>query len=130
LRGLSRDPLSGLVAEERERSAERSTLDDRSMKCYNAGGTPLVTLSKCLYYIGRMTATTISFRADDQTVSELRQLAGTRNMSDAIRELIHAQYVSRLYEQAALDAERLRDDPADQAEVKAVNEELDEISAW
>jgi hypothetical protein len=77
-----------------------------------------------------MTATTISFRADDQTVSELRQLAGTRNMSDAIRELIHAQYVSRLYEQAALDAERLRDDPADQAEVKAVNEELDEISAW
>lgn len=77
-----------------------------------------------------MTATTISFRADDQTVSELRQLAGTRNMSDAIRELIHAQYVSRLYEQAALDAERLRNDPADQAEVRAVNEELDEISAW
>jgi hypothetical protein len=36
-RGVSRDPLSGLVAEERERSAERSTLDDRSRKCYNAG---------------------------------------------------------------------------------------------
>jgi hypothetical protein len=77
-----------------------------------------------------MTATTISFRADDQTVAELRQLAGTRNMSDAIRELIHAQYVSRLYEQAALDAERLRNDPGDQAEIRAVNEELDEISAW
>ncbi len=77
-----------------------------------------------------MTATTISFRADDQTAAELRQLAGTRNMSDAIRKLIHAQYVSRLYEQAALDAERLRNDPGDQAEIRAVNEELDEISAW
>jgi hypothetical protein len=34
------------------------------------------------------------------------------------------------YAQAALDAERLRNDPADQAEIQAVNEELDEISAW
>jgi hypothetical protein len=29
-----------------------------------------------------------------------------------------------------LDAERIRNDPADQAEIRAVNEELDEISAW
>jgi len=35
-----------------------------------------------------------------------------------------------LYAQAARDAERLRNDPADLAEIKAVNEELDEISAW
>ena len=35
-----------------------------------------------------------------------------------------------LYEQAARDAERLRDDPDDLAEIKAVNEELDEIGAW
>ena len=77
-----------------------------------------------------MTAITISFRADEQTAAELRQLAGGRKLSDAIRELIHEQYVVRLYEQAARDAERLRADPADQAEVRAVNEELDEISAW
>jgi hypothetical protein len=69
-----------------------------------------------------MTATTISFRADEQTMAELRQLAGDRNLSDAIRELIHAQ--------AARDAERLRNDPADLAEIRALNEELDEISAW
>jgi hypothetical protein len=50
--------------------------------------------------------------------------------SDAIRELIHAQYTARLYAQAARDAERLRNDAADLAELKAVNEELDEISAW
>jgi len=84
----------------------------------------------CLSYDGRMTATTISFRADEQTMAELRQLAGDGNLSDAIRELIHAQYAARLYAQAARDAERLRNDPADLAEIKAVNEELDEISAW
>jgi hypothetical protein len=81
-------------------------------------------------YSGRMTATTISFRADEQTMAELRQLAGDGNLSDAIRELIHAQYTSRLYAQAARDAERLRNDPADLAEIRALNEELDEISAW
>ena len=84
----------------------------------------------CLSYSGRMTATTISFRADEQTMAELRELAGDGNLSDAIRELIHAQYTARLYAQAARDAERLRNHPADLAEIKALNEELDEISAW
>jgi len=77
-----------------------------------------------------MTATTISFRADEKTMAELRQLAGDGNLSDAIRDLIHAQYSARLYAQAARDAERLRDNPDDLAEIRAVNEELDEISAW
>jgi hypothetical protein len=35
-----------------------------------------------------------------------------------------------LYAQAARDAERLRNDPGDLAEIKAVDEELDEIGAW
>lgn len=83
-----------------------------------------------LSYTDRMTATTISFRADEQTMAELRQLAGDGNLSDAIRDLIHAQYTARLYAQAARDAERLRNDPADVAEIRALNEELDEISAW
>jgi hypothetical protein len=83
-----------------------------------------------MYYNGRVAALTISFRADEQTAAELRELAGGRNLSDAIRELIHAQYVARLYAQAAADAERLRNDPDDVAEIRAVNEELDEISAW
>jgi hypothetical protein len=77
-----------------------------------------------------MTAITISFRADERTVAELRQLAGGRQLSDAIRELIHDQYVSRLYDQAARDAERLRANPDDLAEVRAANQDLDEISAW
>lgn len=77
-----------------------------------------------------MAAVTISFRADEQALAELRQLAGDGNLSDAIRELIHAQYRVRLYAQAARDAERLRNDRADLAEIKAVNAELDELSAW
>ena len=77
-----------------------------------------------------MTAVTISFRANEQTMAELRQLAEGGNLSDAIRELIHAQYSSRLYAKAARDAERLREDPDDLAEIKAVNEDLDDISAW
>jgi hypothetical protein len=71
-----------------------------------------------------MAAVTISFRADEQTMAELRQLAGDGTLSDAIRELIHAQYAAQLYELAARDAERLRNDPADLAEINAVNEEL------
>jgi hypothetical protein len=77
-----------------------------------------------------MTAVTISFRADEQTMAELRQLAEGGNLSDAIRELIHAEYTARLYAKAARDAERLRQDPDDLAEIRAVNEELDDISAW
>ena len=77
-----------------------------------------------------MTAVTISFRADEETMAELRQLAEGGNLSDAIRELIHAQYTARLYAEAARDAERLREDPDDLAEIKAVNEEMDDISAW
>ena len=73
---------------------------------------------------------TISFRADEQTLTELRELAGDRKLSDAIRDLIHTQYVASLYSQAERDAERLRNDPSDLAEIKAVNDELDEISAW
>ena len=41
-----------------------------------------------------MAATTISFRADAQTRAELRQLAGGEMLSDAIRDLIHAQYTA------------------------------------
>jgi predicted transcriptional regulator len=77
-----------------------------------------------------MTQTTISFRVDERTGRELKALAAGRNYSDAIRDAIHAQYVASLYAAAAADAERLRNDPDDLAEVRAVNEELDEISAW
>ena len=77
-----------------------------------------------------MTQPTISFRVDERIGRELKALAAGRSYSDAIRDAIHAQYVASLYAAAAADAERLRNDPDDLAEVRAVNEELDEISAW
>lgn len=77
----------------------------------------------------RMSTTTISFRANEQTMADLRQLADDGNVSGAFHELIHAQYAARLYTQTARDAQRLRNDPADLAEIKAVHKELDEIGA-
>jgi len=77
-----------------------------------------------------MAQMTISFRADDRTSRELKELAAGRSYSDTIRDAIHAQYVASLYAEATADAERLRNDPNDLAEIKAVNEDMDEISAW
>jgi hypothetical protein len=77
-----------------------------------------------------MTQSTISFRVDERTDRELKALAAGRSYSDTIREAIHAQYLASLYAAAAADAERVRNDPEDLAEIRAVNEELDEISAW
>lgn len=83
-----------------------------------------------LYYDACMTQTSISFRADQRTAHELRVLAGGRSVSDTIRDAIHAQYIAGLYAQASADAKRLRDDPGDVAEIRAANDDLDEISAW
>jgi hypothetical protein len=77
-----------------------------------------------------MTSITISFRADEQTSMELKTLAGGRSYSEAIRQAIHDQYVAGLYAEAAADAERLRNDPDDIAEIETIAEELGEISAW
>ena len=43
-----------------------------------------------------MTSTTISFRVDEETGRELRELAGGRSLSDPIRDVIHEQYRARL----------------------------------
>jgi hypothetical protein len=72
----------------------------------------------------------ISFRPDERTERELKELAGDRKVSEVLRELIHRVYVERLYAQAATDAKRLRDDPAEQAEIKSVIEEMDDQRAW
>ena len=77
-----------------------------------------------------MTSTTISFRVDEETGRELRELAGGRSLSDTIRDVIHEQYRARLYAAAAADAERLRNDPDDLAEIRVLNDELDQLSAW
>jgi predicted DNA-binding protein len=73
---------------------------------------------------------TISFRPDERTKRELLALTRGRNTSEVLRELIHKSYLEDLYAQAIADAERLRGDPQDRAELAAIAEEMDEIRAW
>lgn len=72
----------------------------------------------------------ISFRPDERTARELKELARGRSVSEALREAIHRAYAAELYAQAAADAERLRADPEDRAEVEAVAREMDDGRAW
>ncbi|USY19105.1 hypothetical protein NE857_28170 [Nocardiopsis exhalans] len=72
----------------------------------------------------------ISFRPDEQTERELRELTEGRDRSTVLRELIHEAYVERLYAQAREDAERLRHDEADKAERSRIAEEMGDPDAW
>ena len=82
-----------------------------------------------VYYIGCMTQT-ISFRPDERTIKELRELTRGRNTSEVLRELIHKSYLEDIYARAVADAERLVNDPEDRAELAAIAAEMDEIRAW
>lgn len=73
---------------------------------------------------------TISFRPDERTTSELRMLTRGRKTSEVLRELIHKSYLEDLYARAVADAERLRNDSEDRAELAAIAQEMDEIRAW
>lgn len=90
------------------------------------GDTAIVTH---MYYNHFMTQT-ISFRPDERTIQELRALTRGRKTSEVLRELIHKSYIEDLYARAVADAERLRDDAEDRAELAAIAEEMDEIRAW
>ena len=73
---------------------------------------------------------TISFRPDERTIKELRALTRGRNTSEVLRELIHKSYLEDIYAVAVADAERLRADPQDRAELAAIAQEMDKIRAW
>ena len=73
---------------------------------------------------------TISFRPDERTTKELRALTRGRKTSEVLRELIHKSYVEDLFARAIADAERLRADTEDLAELAAIAEEMEELRAW
>ncbi len=73
---------------------------------------------------------TISFRPDERTTKELQALTRGRKTSEVLRELIHKSYVEDLYARAIADAERLRADTEDLAELAAIAAEMDELRAW
>ena len=82
-----------------------------------------------MYYTSCMPQT-ISFRPDERTTKELRALTRGRKTSEVLRELIHKSYVEDLYARAVADAERLRADTGDRAELAAIATEMDELRAW
>ncbi|MWA13536.1 hypothetical protein [Streptomyces sp. BA2] len=79
-----------------------------------------------------MTPKTISFRPDAETHRELEALAEVRDItaSDAIRLAIHEAYVREQYRRAAAELAAWRNDPAYQAEMAEVREEMNELRAW
>jgi predicted DNA-binding protein len=72
----------------------------------------------------------ISFRPDERTEQELQELAAGRDRSTVLREIIHEAYIERQYAQAREDAERLRHDEADKAELARIAEEMGDSDAW
>jgi Arc/MetJ-type ribon-helix-helix transcriptional regulator len=64
---------------------------------------------------------TLNVRTDDAMETALRALAGDRrSRSEAVRYAILRTYKEMLLEQAEADADRLRNDPDDQAEMLAI----------
>ncbi|MFI6393445.1 hypothetical protein ACIBHY_34925 [Nonomuraea sp. NPDC050547] len=64
---------------------------------------------------------TLNVRTDEAMETALRALAGDhRSRSEAVRYAILRTYRELLLEQAGEDAERLRNDPDDQAEMLAI----------
>lgn len=75
--------------------------------------------------------TTISFRPDDRTELEINALKATRPSASAVlRDAVHRLYVEEQYELAQRDAGRILADPAEQAEVTRVQEEMSDLRAW
>lgn len=64
---------------------------------------------------------TLTVRTDEAMEIALRALAGeTRSRSDAVRYAVLRAYREKLIEQAQADADRLANDPDDQAEMLAI----------
>jgi Arc/MetJ-type ribon-helix-helix transcriptional regulator len=74
---------------------------------------------------------TITFRSDDAVDKALEELMSDgRDRSAVIREAIlaaqHEAFRQRLREESL----RVFNDPADRAEIRAIQEEMDELRAW
>ena len=75
---------------------------------------------------------TITFRTDDAVDSALEELGkgGERERSQIIREAILAAARQRRRERMRAEALAVANDPDDLAEIRRVQQEMDEIRAW
>ena len=75
--------------------------------------------------------TTYSFRPGEETDAEIRALRSTRPSSSAVfRDAVHRLYVEEQYERAQAEAQAIMADPAERAEIAAVQEEMNDLRAW
>lgn len=75
--------------------------------------------------------TTITIRTDEETDRALAELTrDNRSRSDVIREAILLAYREERAARLRAEAEEAASDPDDLAEVRAIREEMDAISAW
>jgi predicted transcriptional regulator len=75
--------------------------------------------------------TTVTFRTDPDVDKALAELgADGRDRSQVIREAILLANRLRRRERLRAEALELANDPVNQAEIRAVREELDAIRAW
>lgn len=82
-----------------------------------------------MYYNGCVA--TLTVRTDKEVDQALSALTsdGT-STSDAVRAAILAAYRERYYAEIRADAEAAAQDPDDLAEVRAIREDMDGLSAW
>lgn len=74
---------------------------------------------------------TITIRTDEETDRALTELTrGDRSRSDVVREAILLAYREDRAARLRAEAEEAANDPDDLAEVRAIREEMDAISAW
>src|SRR5699024_5151814 len=74
---------------------------------------------------------TITIRTDDETDRALAELPrGGLSRSEAVREALLLAYHEARAAQLRAEAEEAASDPDDLAEVRAIREEMDAISAW
>ncbi|MGI5194950.1 hypothetical protein ACQEVY_15150 [Streptomyces sp. CA-288835] len=75
---------------------------------------------------------TISFRPDDETYSELEELAAAWRVTpaEAIGTAVHEAYVREQYRRAAAELDEWRNDPAYQAEVADARVEVEDSRVW
>lgn len=74
---------------------------------------------------------TLTVRTDEQTERALRDLtADGTSQSEVIRQAIHQAWRERQYAQMEAESKRLLADPHEQAEIRALREDMDALSAW
>lgn len=74
---------------------------------------------------------TITIRTDEETDQALAELTrDDRSRSDVVRDAILLAYREDRAARLRAEAEEAASDPDDRAEVRAIREEMDAISAW